>query len=139
MLGWALFMMGAIVALWIDLYDRLDLITNSNLLFLLLIGQAMLYAQASTVLTPEEKHLDTKKYFYSIKRVFFIIITGTILFNFLLNQFVYHNPDRQYIRLFGIVIVGILIFYDRKWLRLTILGLLIVLMFLILLKGAQFS
>ena len=139
MIGWALFLMGAIVALWIDLYERLELITNSNLMFLLLIGQAMLYAQASTVLTPEEKHLDAKEYFMSIRRVFFMIITGIILFNYLLNQFVYHNTDRQILRLFGVFIVGILIIYDRKWVRLTILGILIILMFLVLLNGAQFS
>lgn len=139
MLGWALFLMGAIIALWIDLYDRLEQITNNNLLFILLIGQAMLYAQSATVLTPEERDVDTKKYFLEHYRLFFTLITTTIIFNFLLNQFVYVNTDRQFLRLFGAAIVGILIFINKRWLRVSIMSLLLVLMFLILIQGVEFQ
>lgn len=95
MLGWALVMMAAIVVLWIDLYDRLEFIGNSNLMFLLLIGQAMLYAQSAAILTPEAQDIDTKKYFLENKRNFFLTLIGIIVFNFLLNQFVYLDTENN--------------------------------------------
>jgi len=81
LVGWGIFLMLSIVSTWMRLFEKLDVVSSSNLLFLLIIAQAMLFARAANIITPEEKHEDTKAYFFSILKPFFILVAVIAFFN----------------------------------------------------------
>lgn len=128
LVGWGLFLMVIIINTWIELYNKLGSFVDNNLNFFLIIAQAILFAQAAYVLTPEEKDIDTRKYFHDIRKKFFIIITAITAYNILV-QFLIYQDDRLYVRLIGVVLFAICIFVDKVWVRVGILAVMSVLAF----------
>ena len=63
MMGWGIFVMMSVIFSWIELFNKLEVITNDNINFFLIIGNAILFARIAAVITPEEKDADTKSYF----------------------------------------------------------------------------
>ena len=61
--GWGVLLMVIIINTWAELYNKLGALVDSNINFFLIIGQSIVYAQAASLITPEEKHLNTKDYF----------------------------------------------------------------------------
>lgn len=121
LVGWGVFLMLAIIAVWMRLFEKLEVVSSSNLLFLLIIGQAMLYARAANIITPEEKHEDTKKYFFSIVKPFFLLFAVIAFFNVLLQYFVYDDQQSTWVRPLGIVLALICAYVDKVWVRTVIL------------------
>ena len=65
---WGILLMINIINHWMELYQKLDALVASHVNFYLIIGQAMLYAQAANVITPDDKDSDTKQYFFQGKK-----------------------------------------------------------------------
>ena len=116
---WGILMMTAIINHWIELYQKLDAFVDSNLNFFLIIGQAMIYAQAANVITPDQKDSDTKEYFFKIRKTFFLILAGTIVMNIIL-QFAVFDDHRTWVRLLGIPLFLACAFINKIWLRTTV-------------------
>lgn len=115
--GWGLTYMLGIVMLWVNLYTKLDAIIQSNLSFLLIIIQSVLYSRGAHIITPEEKHEDTKAYFKGIRKQFFVILSLIILCNMLIQEVVGSNHTPIVLRVFGLVVFVALILVDKVWLR----------------------
>ena len=135
LLGWGLFLLLAIINLWMKLFEKLEIVTSSNLLFLILIIQAMLYARAANTITPEEKDVDTKEYFFDIYKSFFILVAIVAFFNILMQYFVYDDHQSLWIRPLGVVLALIAAYVPKVWIRSSIMIFYLLVAFLILIQG----
>ena len=124
MVGWGVFYLLATIIMWMELYNLLGAITSSNLSFVLIIFQSILYARGAGIITPEEKDTDTKAYFMSVKKSFFLLMASISLCNMLI-QFVVREDNRPvWFRLIMVVLAISLAYWDKLWYRMTILVLL---------------
>ena len=89
--SWGIIMIINLIVSWFTLYDKLEIISNSILLFTVYIISPLLFAQAIFVLTPEEENKDTKAYFLKSNRQFFILLLGFIIMNNILSFFIAEN------------------------------------------------
>ena len=135
LVGWGVFLMLAIIAVWMQLFEKLEVVSSSNLLFLLIIGQAMLYARAANVITPEEKHVDTKAYFFSIQKSFFLLFVVIAIFNMLMQYFVYDDHQSEWVRPLGIVLALICAYSKNVWVRALIMVFYLIMAILSLIMG----
>ncbi len=138
---WELIMWGSllfiiIVNSWIELYNKLGSFVDNNINFYLIIGQAIMYAQAAYVITPEEKDVDTKEYFMAKKKVFFLVVAGTLLFNIVIQYVVFNDERAIWVRPFGVAIIVAAAFIDRVWVRTVIWSVVFVLAVVIIFTGA---
>ena len=132
---WGVMLLITIINNWIDLYQKLEILVDNNINFFLIIGQAMVYAQAANVITPDDKDSDTKEYFFKIRKTFFLIIVGSILVNLLL-QFVVFDDHKFWLRITGIPLILVCAFIDKIWLRSVVgLYLIVLALFAIFLNG----
>ena len=104
-------------------------------MFLLIIIQAMLYARAANIITPEEKDVDTKKYFFSNYKLFFYMLIAIGIANSLMRYFVYDDNQAIWVRPLAIVLSLICIVFNRVWVRTPIMILFLILGALLLVKG----
>ncbi len=125
--GWGMFTMLVVIFNWIELYNKLELITSNSLNFFLIIIQAILFAQIAGIITPEEKDADTKKYFFEIRRTFFWLISAGSMLNILLQFFVYDDHSPSWLRPVAIVFFLICAYSDKFWIRISVLGIVFVL------------
>ena len=117
LIGWGAYMLLAISWLWYETFDKLDTVIVNKSGYFLIIIQAILYAAAAHTITPEEKDIDTKEYFLSIKKSFFIILTlivGLLLF---FQYAVYDDQHIAWIRMLAIPLFLSCAFIDNAWLR----------------------
>lgn len=135
LVGWGVFLMLAIIAVWMRLFEKLEVVSSSNLLFLLIIGQAMFYARAANIITPEEKHEDTKAYFFSIQKSFFLLLAVIAIFNMLMQYFVYNDHQSEWVRPLGIALSLICAFSKNVWVRSSIMVFYLVMAVLVLIAG----
>ena len=130
---WGLMLLITIINHWMNLYQKLEYIVDDNVNFFLIIGQAMVYAQAANVITPDSNDEDTKAYFFEIRRKFFLIIAASILVNILL-QFVVLDDHQLILRLTNLPVILACAFINKIWLRIVVgiyvVGLSIVVIFI---------
>ncbi len=119
--GWGILLMIVIINTWAQLYNKLGALVDSNINFFIIIGQAIVYAQAASLITPEEKHLNTKEYFQGIRKPFFLILTGIPIFNLLVAFFVFDDNAPAWRRPMGLLLGVVCAFYDRVWFRSLVL------------------
>jgi len=84
LVGWGLFVITLVIFSWIELYNKLEVITGSNLSFFLIIGQSILLAKIAGVITPENSDTDTKQYFFKVRKTFFWLLTISFVYGALL-------------------------------------------------------
>lgn len=113
---WGLMLFTTIINHWVELYQKLGVIVDSNLNFFLIIGQAMVYAQAANIITPDDKDSDTKQYFFKVRKTFFLILAGSIVFNIIL-QFAVFDDHKTWLRITGLPLILACAFVDKLWLR----------------------
>ena len=121
LMGWGIYLLLAISWLWYETFDKLDTVIVNKGGYYLIIIQAILYAAAAHTITPEEKDIDTKEYFLSIKKSFFITLTlivGLLLF---FQYAVYDDGHISWARLIAIPLFLSCAFIDNAWLRNTVL------------------
>jgi hypothetical protein len=119
LLAWGSMLMVNIVIVWLELWSKLDMVATNKWFFILTIFQAILLAQIAGVITPEEKDIDTKVYFFSIRKVFFLLISATIIVNFIGQEFFYDDHRPWLIRI-SVLILGLACaFIDKIWIRIT--------------------
>lgn len=130
---WGVLLMVMIINHWMDLYQQLDAIEDSNLNFYLIIVQAMIYAKAANIITPTEKDTDTRGYFFRTRKNFFLTVLGAVVFNILI-EFVVFDDHLLWIRISAIPLLMACAYIDQIWVRFTIgiyyIGLTIKLVFL---------
>jgi len=126
----------AIVNLWIQLYDKLAFVTSDNYMFILIILQAMLYARSANVITPEEKDVDTKEYFFRIYKQYFYLMAAIATINTLMRYFIYDDQQAVWLRPLIVVFAFLCALVNRVWLRTSILIFLLIIGILVLMFGA---
>ena len=114
---WGLLLLIIIINTWIELYQKLGTLLDSNVNFFIIIAQAMLYAQAAGVITPEEKDTDTREYFFDVKKTFFLILAVVTAWNLLVQYVVFDDHREPWIRPTGIILSLICAYVDRIWVR----------------------
>jgi hypothetical protein len=119
LLAWGSLLMVNIIVIWLELWAKLDLVATDKWFFILVIIQAILLAQIAGVITPEEKHIDTKIYFHSIRRTFFLLISATIIFNFLSQELFYDDQRSWLIRPFILIMALACAFINKLWIRIA--------------------
>ena len=135
--GWGLFFLLAVVNIWLELYDKLSIISTSNLDFLLVIVQAILFTKAVQILTPEEEE-DTKKYFLSSIKPLFILLMSFLIISWVIQIEVYDDQRTIWIRPLGAFVYLAMVFAGQlKWVRLVVLGVNLFLMMAITIGGLQ--
>ena len=120
--GWGLFTMMAVIFSWIELYNKLELVTANNTNFFLIVIQSVLYAKAAGIITPEEKDVDTKQYFFEVRKLFFLLLSASTLFNLLLQYFLYHNHPMLWLRIVTIIFFLSCAYVNKSWIRILILS-----------------
>lgn len=121
LVSWGLLLMMIIINTWIELYQKLGSFVDNSLNFYLIIGQAIMFAQTAYVITPEEKDADTKKYFFSIRKLFFLLLAGTTTVNIIIRYAVFDDERVTWLRPLVIALLLICAFTDNKWIRTIIL------------------
>ena len=130
LVGWGLFVITLVIFSWIEVYNKLEVITGSNLSFFLIIGQSILLAKIAGVITPEDKDTDTKQYFLEVRKTFFWLLTISFVYGVLLTYFLYDNHSISWLRLTAIAIYLISAYTNKYWLRIMLLSVALVLAFL---------
>jgi biotin transporter BioY len=110
-------MMFYIVIVWLELFAKLELVSANKWFYLMTIGKAVIVAQIAAVITPEDKDIDHKEYFFTVRRTVFLLISVLILVNFALQEFFYNDERPLIIR--GILILATVsnAIWDKVWLR----------------------
>jgi len=116
---WGVLLMVIIIRHWIELYQKLEFLVDNNLNFFLIIGQAVIYAQAANVITPDNLDTDTKAYFFNVRKAYFLIIAASLVFNILLEFTVFEDHD-LWLRITGIPLALVCAFVNKVWIRTTI-------------------
>ena len=119
--SWGIIMIINLIVSWFTLYDKLEIISNSILLFTVYIISTLLFAQAIFVLTPEEENKDTKAYFLKSNRQFFILLLGFIIMNNILSFFIAENEFYTIVRYIVILPFIAIIIWQKRWLRIIAL------------------
>lgn len=127
MVGWGLFVMMAVIFSWIELYNKLEVITSNNISFFFIIIQAIIFAKVAAIITPEEKDVDTKEYYFNVRRTFFLLLSGMTAYGILIQYFVYDDHSPSWLRPLVIVFYIICGFSSKYWLRLITLSIVLIL------------
>ncbi|MGL1885547.1 MAG: hypothetical protein OCD76_03440 [Reichenbachiella sp.] len=130
MVGWGVMYLFAIITLWLDLYPLLPKLVDSNVSFVLIIAQAVLYARGANILTPEKSDEDTELYFMKHKKYFFLIIAGIVFSNMVLQLTIQKDSIPVWYRLIWLTVTFALAFWDKVWFRNIILVIIFSLMFI---------
>ena len=121
MVGWGVFIITLVIFSWIELYNKLEIITSSNLSFFMIIGQAILLAKIAAVITPEDKDEDTERYFFDIRKTFFWLLSAATFFEFVLQYTVYNNNAPSWLKATAIIIYLSVAYSNKFWVRLILL------------------
>jgi hypothetical protein len=117
LIGWGVYLLVAICWLWYETFDKLDTVIVAKAGYFMIIVQAILYYSAASILSPEEKDVDTKLYFMSIKKSFFLLLT-LIALTLIFMQFVVYNDEHiVWIRFVAIALFLGCAFVENAWLR----------------------
>jgi len=127
LIGWGVLFLTAIVISWSEIYAKVDIIVKDNISFYVLIIQSIIIARIAAVITPEERHINTKKYFMEVKRNFFLLIALSTFVNILSQYYVFNDYSPVYLRPLVIVIMLACAYYDKIWFRTLMLILLFIL------------
>ena len=102
------------------------MIVASQLNFFLIIAQAIMIAMLARIITPEEKDVDTKAYFFSIRKNFFILAAVAVTYNVFLSYTLYVDERALWVRLLAIGLYLVVGFSNKFWLRITVLAFVLV-------------
>ena len=115
--AWGSLMMLFVIITWLELFAKLDMVAANKWYYVLMIGKAIIVAQIAAIITPEEKHMNTKDYFISIKQGFFLLIAALTIFNFVLQEFYYDDHRSLTIRLSITALALASAFFNKMWIR----------------------
>ncbi len=127
MVGWGIFVMMSVIFSWIELYNKLEVITGDNVSFFFIIIQAIIFAKAAAIITPEEKDVDTKEYYFDVRKSFFLLLSGMTIYGILLQYFVYDDHSPSWLRPLAILFYLICGFSNKYWLRILTLSAILIL------------
>lgn len=119
--AWGSVMMLYVIITWLELFAKLDMVAANKWYYILLIGKAIILAQIASIITPVEKHMNTKDYFLSIKQAFFFLIAALTIFNFVLQEFYYDDHRPLLIRLSIVALALVCAFLNKMWIRVATL------------------
>ncbi len=119
---WGIVMMMAVIVMWLELYRKLGALADSNLSFILIIVQAMVYGQIASVLATEDESLSGKEHFINKQKQFFLLLALSALVN-LLVQFLVFEDNKELLRLVSIPILLSVAYLNKVWLRTVIAAL----------------
>ena len=117
---WGIYIFMSIVFMWTELFEKLGNLTTDIKNFFLIIIQSIVMAQVVSVITPEEKDIDTEYYFLSQRRRFFLLLAGLGTMNILMELVVFDDGRPSWMRPIFIILSLICAFIDKIWLRTSI-------------------
>lgn len=126
MVGWGFFVMIGVIFTWIELFNKLERITASNISFFFIIFQAVLFARAAALITPEASHSDTKEYFMDIRKRFFWLLSIIAVYGMMMRHFVYDDQVVLWLRPALITIYLVTGYSNNYWVRITSLSFIII-------------
>jgi len=132
LVGWGVFCLIAIVISWSQIFGKAETIIRSTVSFYVLILQSIIVARIAAVITPEERHINTKKYFMEIKRSFFLLLAFSAFVNLLSQYFVFDDNAPILLRPIMILTMLACAYYNKIWFRTTVLSILIVISFIVI-------
>lgn len=121
MVGWGIFIMVAVIFNWIELFNKLNLITEENVSFFLIIVQAILFARVAAIITPEEKDADTEKYFMDVRLKFFWLLSFMTAYGIVMRYYIFDDQTIFWLRPLIILLYLIAAYSNKYWLRLAIM------------------
>ncbi len=121
LVGWGVFSLLVITFNWTLLYAQLTLITNNNLNFYLVVFQAIIVSVLTSTISPEEKDIDTKKYFLEIRNSFFLLFAIYMISAIFMRYYVFNETEPAWIRPLGLLIFLICAYTNKYWLRISLL------------------
>lgn len=90
--------------------------------FFLIIGQAILIAKISAVITPEDRDEDTKQYFFENRKTFFWLLSISTIYGFILQYAVYDNQAPSWLKVTAIAIYLSVAYSSKYWVRISLLA-----------------
>ena len=117
MVAWGLMLMVYVIILWLELFDKLDIVTGSAFAFIAMVVKAIILSLAAAKITPEARDSDTKAYFMMVRKAFFLLIAALTLFNLFMQRFIYDDHRPLLERLLMITLFVVCAFVDKSWLR----------------------
>lgn len=125
MVGWGLFVMIGVIFTWIELFNKLERITGDNISFFFIIFQAVLFARAAALITPEVNDSDTKEYFMEVRKKFFWLLTIIAVYGMFMRYFVYDDEVVLWLRPLLIAIYLVTGYSNNYWVRMSALVLIL--------------
>ncbi len=119
--AWGSVFMVYIVIIWLELWAKLDIVATDKWFFILTILKAILLAQIAGIITPEEKNINTKNYFLSVRVQFFLMVSALVIFNIVLQEFFYDDHRPWVIRLAILSLSLACVFFNKAWIRIVTL------------------
>ena len=117
MVAWGFMLMVYVVIIWLELWTKLGAVATDKWFFILTIVNAVILAQAASILTPEEKDSDTEKYFLLIRKKFFMLISLIVVVNLILQEFFFDDQRPIVLRLTILFLFLTCYLVDKVWIR----------------------
>lgn len=127
MVGWGFFVMIGVIFTWIELFNKLERITGNNISFFFIIFQAVLFARAAALITPEANDNDTEGYFMDIRKRFFWLLSIIAVYGMMMRHFVYDDQVVMWLRPLLIIIYLVSGYSNNYWIRVSALALILAL------------
>ena len=117
LIAWGLYLLLSISWLWYETYEKLGTVIINRWGYFAIIIQAILYAIVASIITPEQRDTDTKRYFMSIKKSFFIVLSIIAAYLIFFQYVVYNDQHIVWMRLVAIALFLGCAFINKTWLR----------------------
>ena len=114
---WLVILFLVVIADWFRLYNFVDIISQDIFLFTLYILTPLIFVQVYFTLTPEDENQSMKDYFLQTRKQFFTTIIIYLISKILLQYYI-HDDGKLFLRVLGISLYTICIFWDKVWIRL---------------------
>ena len=136
MVGWGIYVMLGVIFNWIDLFGKLDSIANGKIVFFMIITQAILFAKIASLITPEEKDVDTKAYFFQVCKLLFWLLSAVAMYGIIMRRLVFDDHSFAWIHPLLIVFYLTAAYSNKTWVRLIVLASILTLAGLRIFAGA---
>jgi len=117
MVAWGFMMMVYVIIIWLERWTKLGVVATDKWFFILTIVNAVILAQAASILTPEEKDSDTEKYFLLIRKRFFMLLILIVVVNLILQEFFFDDQRPIALRLTILFLFLTCYLVDKVWVR----------------------
>ena len=129
---WGVYMLMNSIILALTLFGQLDAMAQNNMILVLVVVQAILFSKAATIITPEDKDVDTRAYLDENYKYFIGLVMGVFLIAWINEFIVYDDRENVWVRPLGLTMALISIVWKNPWYRRVFMILLLISSFAVL-------